>query len=142
MSTKLFCSVALLVCLVAGIGCSSRDERERVPVYPAKLKLLYQGQPAIGAYVVLRPITGVTKSQPPAYGEVDADGIVKFTTYIAYDGAAPGDYVITATWTQIDDDEKESPDRFRGRYATPEKSEWKCVIEKGDNDLGVFNVDL
>jgi hypothetical protein len=133
--------IVIFVIVSANIGCSSNEEMERVPVYPAKLKLFYKGQPAKGAYVVLRPITGVSQAHPPAYGEVDADGIVKFTTYEAYDGAALGDYIITATWTEIDDDENESPDRFRGKYSTPEKSKLRCVIEKGNNDLGVINIE-
>lgn len=133
--------ITIFVIVFTNLGCSSNERMERVPVYPAKLKLLYQGRPAKGAYVVLRPIDGVSQAHPPAYGEADVEGIVKFTTYEAYDGAAIGNYIITATWTEIDDDENQSPDRFRGKYSSPEKSKLRCVIEKGDNDLGVINIE-
>lgn len=128
-------SICILMSVVVA-GCGSND---RVAVYPAKAELFFQGEPAEGAFVALRPLSGVSDETPPAYGEVDDRGVVKFTTYEAFDGVPLGDYALIVTWYEMDDDENET-ERLNGRYLTPELSEIRLTTKTTGNDFG--RIDL
>jgi hypothetical protein len=84
------------------------------------------------------------KNWPQGFPRVttDKDGAFALTTYATDDGIPAGDYVVTMQWTPPlpGERERDAPDKFGGRYADPQKSNWKVTIKEGANDLPPFSV--
>lgn len=116
-------------------------------------QVLYKGEPAVGAVVVFHPKQdkGLETIRPT--GVAGEDG--SFTLSSAHaEGAPAGEYVVTITWPEEPkpDDAKGKrristeqpdlpPDRFRGKYAQPEKSSLTARIESGTNQLDPFRLE-
>jgi hypothetical protein len=64
-------------------------------LYPVRGKVLFEGQPARGATLVLHPLgnSGANAIMPRAF--VDRDGGFEVFTYAAGDGAPAGEYAVT-----------------------------------------------
>jgi hypothetical protein len=99
--------------------------------HPVRATVLFEGKPPVGATVILRPAAEEARTVSPQ-GKVAADGSVVFTTYESGDGAAAGDYVLTAFWFKGDG----PPNLLPERYRDPETSKIPVHIEPGPNDLG------
>ena len=79
------------VVAVVCAGCS----RSGPALYPVRGKVLFEGQPARGATLVLHPLgnSGANAIKPRAF--VDRDGGFEVFTYAAGDGAPAGEYAVT-----------------------------------------------
>ena len=79
------------VVAVVCAGCS----RSGPALYPVRGKVLFEGQPARGATLVLHPLgnSGANAIEPRAF--VDRDGGFEVFTYAAGDGAPAGEYAVT-----------------------------------------------
>ncbi|MGI8981679.1 MAG: hypothetical protein ACR2FY_20820 [Pirellulaceae bacterium] len=115
-------------------SCGSGD-RPSVPLLPTKGQVFYQGQPAVGATVILHPLTeqGDWKKGYPS-GAVVADGSVKIQTAGEWDGAPAGEYALLVVWMpdQSGDQqtsEEEIEDKLGGRYSDHANSAWKVKVE-------------
>ncbi len=75
-----------LLASVIGISCTSTDS-QRLPVYPVRGEVFYQGKPAEGAQVLLLPANDSDLQVPRPHGQVGQDGAFVLTTYRAGDGA-------------------------------------------------------
>lgn len=121
-------------------------------VYPVRGEVFVQGQPAAGASVAFYPAQAAAAVAPGAApttrppiptAVVDKDGSFRLTSLRAYDGAAPGDYLVTVTWSDVsrqDGDTVEGPDKLLWQYARPGQSGLKATIKTGDNKLPRFNL--
>jgi hypothetical protein len=81
-----------VVCLLLA-GCGGERTLTQSKTYPAKGRILYNGQPA--RYVVVR-LTPVSKGAVEATGRTDGEGEFELRTYSneGNDGAVPGEYKV------------------------------------------------
>src|SRR4051812_18097123 len=102
-------------------GCGSGGI-ERVPVVPVTTKILFDGEPLEGAFVVLHPKAGVNSKALAARGYVAQDGTFKPSTYVAGDGAAEGEFAVTVELrpvVQSAGGDMPGPNVLPERYASP-----------------------
>src|ERR1051326_6275998 len=102
--------------LVLLLPACQESRYERVALSPVRGKVLYNGQPAVGAEVRLHPVTASEKSKFYPVAKVEADGSFALTTFENKDGAPPGEYLVTVRWDEVSSKEEVAPpDRLRGR---------------------------
>ena len=77
------------------VGCGGEDRPDLVPVSGV---VTYQGQPLANAEVVFQN----DKAPRAAVGTTDAQGKFRLQSYENFDGAVPGDHVITVSKIQAD----------------------------------------
>ena len=129
-----------LAALISGCGPSA-SPTDRLIVSPLIGSVDYRGNPAGGARVTLHPIAG-----PPAAAGLrptataDADGQLRFTSYVLGDGVPPGEYDVSVIWPDQayvpkNAIEKEAiqmggeqPDKLRGRYASPQTTGLRVTV--------------
>lgn len=141
-----FWRAAWIVLLPLVLSSCGNEHKPSVPLLPTKGQVFYQGQPAVGAMVILHPVheQGDWKKGYPA-GYVAADGSVKIQTGGEWDGAPAGEYALVVVWMpdQSGDQqtsEEETTDKLAGRYADPASSPWKVKVEGAGCELP--NIDL
>ena len=104
----------LLACfVVAGCGGASKP---KVPVYKATGKVLFNGQPVVGADVTFI-CTAANKS---AFGRTNDEGIFKLTTYSANDGAVEGQHQVAIVQIPPAEAPKELAATDSDSYVPPE----------------------
>jgi hypothetical protein len=122
-------------------GCSgSRSDQPRV--YATKGQVFVGGQPAVNARVQLQAVDSPTLRPLCPHAIVGADGTYQLTTFRSNDGAPAGTYALTLTWPSPPKPghDEDGPDRFRGRYADPQRPLRQVEIKPSANDLG--RIDL
>jgi hypothetical protein len=141
-----------MICLslLAGtVGCGGGPAKESVT--PVTGKVLHQGKPAVGAKIVLIPLSGRSDGLQ-ARGEVGPDGTFQLTTYAPDDGAPVGEYAVAVRWypkrpSHAQDEDGRPPlrgslpDLLGNRYSDPRTSGLKVRIEPGVSELPVFNLN-
>ncbi|WP_339907372.1 hypothetical protein [Symmachiella dynata] len=134
--------VVCLGILVLLGGCSGEKEYVETPVFPVSGNVTVRGEPAYGAYVLLHPVgdVGLTKGNKP-FARVGEDGVFNVTTYDTSDGAPAGEYKVTVIWPENPEARGPSPDRLRGRYATPDKSVLKVTVEESNPKLPTWELE-
>jgi hypothetical protein len=127
---------AAAVVIAALAGCSSKNIEGRKAVFPARGKLLVDGQPAAGAMIVLHPVGGAYDAERPT-ATAGPDGSFELTTYVGQDGAPPGEYIVTAQWylSANKDAPGPWPNVIPDKYARPESSDLRVQIAAGPNEL-------
>ena len=137
---------AVCLCLSA---CSSdvRLPENAVRTTAASGMVMLDGEPGWGIVVTLHPKSG-GEAAAVTKGEGDKDGKFELATYVAGDGAPPGDYVLT--FKHIDRSkiyvmtgENGPPDLFRGAYANPARSSHSVTIPADSDepfDLGTIEL--
>jgi hypothetical protein len=148
-SPRLFLAFLLPAALLC-TSCGSDDLQE------VHGKVLYKGQPARGAVVVFhpKPDKGVDTIRPTAIAQ--EDGSFTLTDHTGKEGAAAGTYVVTIVWPEEKKPEEGQPkkrvrwdtaselstppDRLRGRYASPAKSNIVVEVKPGVNQLEPFDL--
>jgi hypothetical protein len=130
----------VILLALAFSGCGGSDQPQET-LYPATGKVFYQGQPAVGAMVVMHPLNeqGTWKWGFPA-GAVTADGSVKIQLGQKWDGAPAGEYSIVVVWMPSDSgtertSEEMIVDKLGGRYANPADSPWVVKVQSPTCEL-------
>lgn len=134
-------ATCLLICLFASpllisTGCSQQDDRRMQPTVPATVEVFHHGAPLKDCQVVLHPVAKEATPHRRALpnGHTDAQGKTQLTSYIANDGAAEGDYVVTLMCKPVigeeDGEPKYGPDKFAGKYASSKTSPLRGTIQK------------
>jgi hypothetical protein len=117
------------------LGCA-RAHPDRPPTFPARGSLFVGSKPAAGARIRLHATGPGAEARLCPHAEVGLDGTFSLTTFRTHDGAPQGVYAVTVTWPLPPRPGKEEgKDRFRGRYADPERPVQRVQIEPGDNVL-------
>ena len=129
------CLLALSLSVLAGCG-------EKTGTLPISGKVSYQGKPVVGARVSFVSKAGTR----PADGVTDSEGRYQLGTFMAGDGALPGDYGVVVSSagpdaTKPPSTEIQGADAYAvptaesrkstlpAKYLTPEKSGLKAVVE-------------
>lgn len=114
-------------------GCGG--EAWQAETHPASGRVSVNGEPPVGALVHLYPAAeSVDKRNSRPWGKVQEDGTFTLSTYKPADGAPVGEYIFTIVWP----DEPLKPtlfDRLGHKYAKPEQSQWRLVVEEGENEF-------
>jgi hypothetical protein len=133
--------ILLLVMAVVAAAVSSCSGNKRKPVFPVRGQVLINGKPAAGATVFFYPVESDPEALAP-YGVTDAKGSFTLTTYLTYDGAPAGEYVVTirCPGPPKRGDEEQGPDRLKGRYGDPKTSTLRAKVEKKPNELQPFEL--
>jgi len=85
--------VAVIAVALPGCGKSKK------PVFPVSGKVMdAKDKPAVGAMVILQPVTPDPKDEDRASGIVDDSGNFRLTTYEKDDGAPAGEFIVTVIW--------------------------------------------
>jgi hypothetical protein len=112
-------------------------------VHPVRGEVFVGGQAAVGASVTFHALNAKETRWVPT-ATVEADGSFRLTTVSAYDGAPPGDYAVTVTWSDSyreDGETLNGPERLEWRYANPATSGLKATIKPGNNQLPRFDLN-
>ncbi len=138
-------SVILPLC-VAGLIVSGCADSSRMKVYPVSGKVLYKGEPAVGAEIAFFGLDEelMTPAAPFPKAVVSADGTFSLSSYAPGDGAPTDNYAITIVWKKSEAADPEiretARDTFRGRYASPETSGLAAEVQPRNNELPVFEL--
>jgi hypothetical protein len=137
-----FLFVSLLVAFMfASIGCGNS-----VGIYPVSGKVLYRGEPAVGATVtfVRMGVTDRLQEQTPQ-GVVRDDGTFSLATPLGA-GAPPGEYAVLVEWKVGAGKIKgrspalNAPDRLNRRYLDPAWPLLTATVEAKTNSLPPFEL--
>jgi hypothetical protein len=128
--------------LALGLTGCPWSRSDQPPVYPTTGQVFMNGQPAVNAHVQLHAVASPALRPLYPHAIVEADGSFHLTTFRTRDGAAAGVYAVTITWPSPPKPghDEDGPDRFRGRYADPQRPVRQVEIKTGPNDLG--RIDL
>jgi hypothetical protein len=131
--------LALAVLTVSGCGRGNR-----LPSFPVRGQVFYQGRPAREALVIFHPVaTGEEFAEVRPTGRVEADGSFTLTTYRANDGAPAGEYHVTIDWREHTAPVEGAPpgrSLLPPRYANPQSSQLHVRIREGTNELEPFKL--
>jgi hypothetical protein len=127
--------------ILACLGCGNSPG-----IYPVNGKVLYHGEPAVGATVtfVRQDGTNRTKELTPQ-GVVDDDGKFSLASPLGA-GALPGDYAVLVEWKTGADRMKgrspalNAPDRLKRRYLDPTRPLLTATVESRTNSLAPFEL--
>jgi hypothetical protein len=144
----------MLLLISAGAVACNEVVPGRVPVYPARGKVLYKGNPLQGALVVFEPVGATAQGdssaniagQLRATGRTGPDGSFQLRTYQGNDGAPAGLYLVGVSSVPQKSEgnlfssapaakSKSNPDVLRGHYADPKTSGLKAEVKAQDNEL-------
>jgi hypothetical protein len=126
-------------------GCGGSPAPSR-PQYAVRGKVLYRGQPATQAIVVLHPMNQAEPPRFPPRGVAGKDGAFVIGSRLVSDGAPEGEYAVTIIWpeeqgpkTPIGDT---PPDRLKNHYNNLKHAKWRVhVAAASDNGLETFNIE-
>jgi hypothetical protein len=124
---------SLLAVLAIG-GC----DNARVPVHDVSGRVTYQGQPPVGALIVLHPVDDTHPTDVTPTGTVSEDGSFQITAYEPGDGAPLGDYVATIHWFKLiqeDGGAGRGPNVLPPRYASPDTSPVRITVKEGGSQI-------
>ena len=140
--------LTLVLCLCLS-GCGSGQNALKLPDDASKTikvsgVVTVDGKPGWGVFVTLNAKPG-TVAGSLSEGEGNEEGKFEISTYIAADGAPPGEYTLTfrrvdKTIFHIGGDGP--PDLFKGAYSKPAESKHSVSIQEGSEpvDLGVIEL--
>ena len=122
---------AVLLLAVAVASCSKPAGRPAT--YPVTGTVLFEGNPAAGAVVILHPAAGSSATDRPR-GKADAKGEFALTTFAAGDGAPAGDYAVTVEWRKVGDHPEQGVDLLPPAYGDPKTTRLKATVAPGVNE--------
>lgn len=139
-------AVGAMVVLAGACGCGDGvDSGLKVPVFPVKGKVTFEGEPASGAFVVFHPKTppkpGDTPSSPRA--TVQPDGTFVLTTATEGDGAPAGEYAVTVQWmkpVKQGKDLVQGPNVVPKSYTEASSTPLGATVCESDNALETFAI--
>ncbi len=135
----LLLAFGLLMC-----GCSQGHQLNMPPLHPVNGTVALRGRPTAGIRVIFNPVTDIgIKYSPVAI--TDITGAYQITSLQPGDGAPVGEYAVTFEWPDhINDPSNGDPtpeiDRFRGAYVSVEKSQFKVIVQAGENTVPQFDL--
>lgn len=138
MKSKLF--LATIGVLLTLSGCGEKG----IHVVPVSGKVTYRGQPAVGAQVVLHPVSVNAQQAFSATGRAGDDGTFKIGVNAPGDGAPPGDYVATVQWFKVIETAGGTgpgPNVLPAQYGAAATSPFKLRVNEEATELPVLELN-
>jgi hypothetical protein len=136
----------LIAPLLAGSMFVALGCRNSSGIYPVRGKVLYRGEPAVGATVTfVRKGVAKGSKEHPSQGVVGADGTFSLASPLG-SGALPGEYAVLVEWKVGADKIKgrgaalSAADRLDRRYLDPAKPLLSATVEPKTNILQPFEL--
>lgn len=131
-----------LALFVIVAGC---QQSNRLPVYPVKGQVLYNGKPLKGVSLAFHPVDPKNDIGYPAHAKTDEEGRFILTSYVENDGAPAGEYKVALAFEPESIDEgadQQKPIAFQlpNKYLRKETTDIVVTIQKGANDLEPFRL--
>jgi hypothetical protein len=131
----------LMACAAACVGCGNSCD-----TYPVSGKVLYHGDPAVGATVTfVRKGPADRMKEQAAQGVVGEDGSFSLASPVGA-GAVPGEYAVLVEWKAGAGAVKgrspglNAPDRLNRRYLDPARPLLTATVEARSNSLPPFEL--
>ncbi|HXG10568.1 MAG TPA: hypothetical protein VNK04_12475 [Gemmataceae bacterium] len=129
-------SVALI-----GFACGGGPK-----LYPVVGQVFVDGEPAVGAIVVLHPVGNDDPAAPRPIGKVKGDGSFHLSTPPYGSGAPAGEYEVAIVWpdeSKFDPNDEtaeleEIPNKLPEQYGNAKTSNLKAKVEQGPTTLPPF----
>lgn len=127
------------ICATALVLAPWAKRGHGIDTVPVTARILFEGQHAIGAFVMLHPIgeNPLPNDVRPA-GYVLANGQVKFASFESQDGVPTGDYLVTVCWNKLVTNGEEAtpgPNILPERYLLPMTSGLRITVDAGQTEL-------
>ena len=107
---------------------------------PAGGSVLLKGKPKAGIRVTYHPQFDVGHVKFTPNGTTNAEGKFNLSSARPFDGAPPGEYIVTFDFPYIPSGPiEEEVDLFKGKYSDPAKSQWRVKVES--NSQETFQLD-
>jgi hypothetical protein len=138
MRSRVVFTAVIAACVAASAGCGSNGR------HPVSGKVLYNGQPAVGASVTFVR-KGAGTYHEAAQGIVQDDGTFTLAGPTGK-GAPPGEYIVLVEWKEGAGKVKgrspglNAPDRLKKRYLDPIKPLLTATVETKTNQLPPFEL--
>jgi hypothetical protein len=134
---------AFCISLLAVESCKKSDGK--LPVYPAKGRILVDGNPAKDMAISFWPAK--IEKDLHAYcpsGRTDENGYFQLSTYDENDGAPAGEYTVTIEWPigYSTVSNQWYGDHLQGRYSNQGTSDIKVKIEAKPNELAPIRIEM
>ena len=126
---KALAVAALALCVSACGG------KQRLPVFPVRGKVFFQGKPAAGAVVVLNRVGQTDPTAVLPQGTVGTDGTFQVSTYGKNDGAPAGDYAVSFVWLLTNSKTESEWTPLPRRYMVPGQSGVRVTVNEKVNEL-------
>ncbi len=129
--------VALILAVTVS-GCGKSSEPARLPLHPVSGRVIYQGKPAAGAWVVFHPKNDPSLPSPKA--QADNQGNFSLSTYGPADGAPVGEYAVTVEWFKFNTsvvDPVAGPNLLPAKYSTPQTTNVVAKVAEGANTVPI-----
>ena len=146
MKWKAFYQYLWIGFLAANIGCGGEA---RLVVHPVQGSVTVMGKPTGGVALQFHPVGSDVRVFPRTV--TAEDGSFQLSTYQPNDGVPEGDYLVTASWRQVDAsaDMEMHPDEVslvEERLATvvtdPATTPLKVTVSAGRNVLPPFEINM
>lgn len=140
----------LMYLTAAGALFCSACARE---IYPVTGKVMYKGEPAVGAAVFFHRRDADPAHEHLTMGIVKDDGSFTVVCGSLGAGAPPGEYDVLVEWKATRKQAKDrvqnapghpstkAPDRLKGRYADARQPRLHAVVKAQTNELPPFELD-
>jgi len=157
-------NLLLVVMPFVGLSLASCGRGDGPPLYPVHGKVMYKGEPAAGATVILRRQDAEPNTTPlvPA-GQVDDAGDFTVAVDERGDGAPAGKYAVLIQWRKRSEGGAEPkpapspaakkgrrvvsidkpeliPDRLEGRFMNPDTTPFHVEVKPGENNVDAFDI--
>jgi hypothetical protein len=134
--------------VVAALALTTTSCSSDSTLHPVRGKVSVNGQPAAGAMLIFHR-EGATLKDSPATATAEPDGSFVVSTG-GKPGAPTGKYTVTVVWPEAKKltqqelmqgaNPNDGPDRLKGAYDTPQKSNIRVEVRSGDNTLEPFDL--
>lgn len=131
-------ALSLAAPLCGGCGGGPDDGLEK---YPVRGQVFVNGEPAeLMAVTFNNTDANAPGNAARPVAVTDAEGRFALSTNADKDGAVPGEYIVTFYWAS--ENGPSAYDRLGGRFSNPAKSEFKARVEREENDVEPFKLDI
>jgi hypothetical protein len=139
--------LVLMPLILIGTGSGCRQRVTPPNTVPVSGMVMLNGEPAAGILVRFHPQFNIGRTKFLPSGESGGDGKFILSTGAGGNGAPPGNYLVTFEKPRIESDEEHSGiemevDELTGQFSDPSQSKWKVAIQRGDNQLEPFRLEL
>jgi len=130
----------LVIVLCLGVGC--QNESDGLTKFPVTGTVTVNGRPVPLVVVNFQHVETSLPGRNARFpvGVTDENGRFQLSTNGQYDGAVPGEYVVTFQWLSGND--SNAFDRFQGALSNPDRSKFRCNVTEDSSVPKHFELNV